>query len=76
VPSASEVSLGRAAAWVKAGRLREALATLDTIRPDDPLRPRADDLRAAIQQQLLEAAHRATRAPAATPPVSPHLPPR
>jgi hypothetical protein len=62
VPSASDVSFARANAWYKDGRLRDALAALDAIRPGDPLRPRADDLRAAIQQQLLEAA-RATRPP-------------
>jgi tetratricopeptide (TPR) repeat protein len=60
VPSASEVSLARATAWYRSGRLRDALAALDAIRPGDPLRPRADDLRATIQQKLLEAA-RATR---------------
>lgn len=67
VPSASEVSLARATAWSRSGRLRDALAALDAIRPGDPLRPRADDLRATIQQKLLEAA-RATRP--APPPAS------
>lgn len=62
VPSASEVALARASAWYDRGRLRDALAVLDAIRPGDPLRPQADDLRATIQQRLLEAA-RATRAP-------------
>jgi hypothetical protein len=60
VPSASDVSFARANSWYKSGRLRDALAALDAIRPGDPLRPRADDLRATIQQKLLEAA-RATR---------------
>jgi len=60
VPSASDVSFARASRWYKSGRLRDALAALDAIRPGDPLRPRADDLRATIQQKLLEAA-RATR---------------
>ena len=62
VPSASDVMLARATSWYKSGRLRDALTALDAIRPDDPLRPRADDLRATIQQKLLEAA-RATRVP-------------
>ena len=68
VPSASDVSLARATAWARSGRLRDALTVLDAIRPGDPLRPQADDLRATIQQRLLEAA-RATRAP--QPPGSP-----
>ena len=62
VPSASEVWLTRATAWYKSGRLRDALTALDAIRPGDPLRPQADELRAVIQQSLLEAA-RATRQP-------------
>ena len=62
VPSASDVAFARATAWYKSGRLRDALIVLDGIRPGDPLRPQADDLRATIQQKLLEAA-RATRAP-------------
>ena len=41
-------------------RLRDALTVLDGIRPGDPLRPQADELRTTIQQKLLEAA-RATR---------------
>ena len=64
VPSASEVSLARATGWYKNGRLHDALAALDAIRPGDPLRARADELRATIQQKLLEAA-RASE-PAAT----------
>jgi hypothetical protein len=60
VPSASDVALSRASAWYQSGRLRDALTVLDAIRPGDPLRPHADDLRATIQQKLLEAA-RASR---------------
>ena len=62
VPSASEVSLARARTWSASGHLRDALTALDAIRPGDPLRAQADDLRAHIQQQLLDAAH-ATEAP-------------
>ena len=62
VPSASEVSYARARAWSGNGRLRDALSALDAIRPGDPLRPQADELRAQIQQQLLAAA-RATTLP-------------
>ena len=57
VPSPSEVSLARARAWSGSGRLRDALSALETIRPGDPLRAQADDLRARIQQQLLDSAH-------------------
>ena len=60
VPSASEVSYARARAWSGSGRLRDALTALDAIRPGDPLRPQADELRAQIQQQLLAAARGST----------------
>jgi len=59
VPSPSEVSLARARAWSGSGRLRDALAALDAIRPGDPLRAQADELRARLQQQLLDAARAA-----------------
>jgi hypothetical protein len=62
IPSASEVWLARARAWSGSGRLRDALAALEAIRPGDPLRAQADDLRARIQQQLLDSAH-ANQAP-------------
>ena len=62
VPSASEVSLARARAWSGNGRLRDALAALEAIRPGDPLRAQADDLRARIQQQLLDSARATQRA--------------
>ncbi len=62
LPSASEVSLSRARAWAGNGRLRDALSALEAIRQGDPLRARADELRAKIQQQLLDSAH-ATQAP-------------
>jgi Tfp pilus assembly protein PilF len=56
LPSASEMSLARATDRYKNGFLHDALAALEAIRPGDPLRPRADELRATIQQKLLEAA--------------------
>jgi len=62
VPSASDVAFARASAWYKSGRLRDALTVLDAIRPGDPLRPQADELRATIQVKLLEAT-RATQPP-------------
>ena len=60
VPSVSEVSLARARAWSGTGRLRDALSALEAIRPGDPLRPQADELRADIQRQLLAAARATT----------------
>ena len=60
VPAAAEVSLARARAWSASGRLRDALTALDAIRPGDPLRPQADELRAHVQQQLLAAARATT----------------
>jgi hypothetical protein len=56
VPSASEFSIGRARALKNRGHLREALNALDSIRHGDRFRAEADDLRGAIQQQLLAAA--------------------
>lgn len=56
VPSASELSLGRARDLKTRGHLREALAALDSIRHGDRFRAEADDLRGAIQQLLLAAA--------------------
>jgi hypothetical protein len=63
LPSSAELALARATAWYRGGKLRDALAALDAVPEGDPLRPRADELRATIQQKLLEAA-RATRAAA------------
>src|SRR3954471_2303071 len=57
VPSTSEVLLARARAWSSSGSLRDAIAALESIRPGDPLRAEADELRARLQQQLLNAAH-------------------
>jgi hypothetical protein len=57
IPTVAEVSLTRARALHASGRLHDALAALDSIRRGDVLRREADDLRAAIQRQLLEAAH-------------------
>ncbi|MEP6918506.1 MAG: hypothetical protein ABJC89_22890 [Acidobacteriota bacterium] len=56
VPSASDVGLARGRALYTRGRLRDALAALDGIRPGDPLHSQADELRAVIQEQLLAAA--------------------
>lgn len=57
VPAAAEVSLSRAQALAAAGHLRDALGALDEIGPGDPMKAQADQLRADIQQRLLDAAH-------------------
>jgi hypothetical protein len=65
VPPAAEVAIARAHALQANGKLRDALAALDAIRPGDSLQPQADELRTLIQHQLLEAA-RATPQPASS----------
>jgi hypothetical protein len=59
VPSAAEISIGRAERLHRSGRLHDALDALGEVRQGDALRPRADSLRATIQRQLLDAAHAA-----------------
>jgi tetratricopeptide (TPR) repeat protein len=53
VPSTADIAIASARTLSAKGRLHEALATLDTVRPWDPLRPQADTLRGTIQAQLL-----------------------
>jgi hypothetical protein len=62
VPSPADVSLTRARTSYSKGRVRDALAALEAIRPGDPLRPQADDLRIRIQRQLLATARTGSRA--------------
>jgi tetratricopeptide (TPR) repeat protein len=62
VPSPAEVSLSRARTFYSKGRVRDALAALDAIRPGDPFRAQADELRITIQRQLLATARSASRA--------------
>ena len=69
VPTSAEGSLARARSWAGSGRLRDALTALDAIRLGDPLRPQADELRARLQQQLLDSAHASRAQP--PPPASP-----
>jgi hypothetical protein len=52
----SESLIGRARSLYSAGRLRDALALLETVDIADPLRPQADRLRADVQRDLLTAA--------------------
>jgi hypothetical protein len=56
VAQASEFELSRARALVARGRVHDALSVLDRIPVGDSLRPDADRLRAAVQQQLLSLA--------------------
>jgi tetratricopeptide (TPR) repeat protein len=65
VPSASEVWMTRGRNLYSRGRLHEALAALEAIRPGDPLRGQADTCRAAIQRHLLAAARSDGPPPAA-----------
>lgn len=61
VPAAAEVWITRARALFEKGRLREALLALDGVPHGDLLRPAADELRATVQQRLLESAGRAVQ---------------
>ena len=67
VPASSEVWLSRARTLYEDGRLRDALAALEAVGQSDPRRADADELRAAIQRTLLDAA-RVSLPPAAPPP--------
>lgn len=53
LPRRGETALERARALAASGRLRDALAALDLIRPTDAQKADADRLRAAVQRQLI-----------------------
>jgi len=53
LPRRGEMALERARGLAAGGRLRDALASLDAVKPTDPQRGDADRLRADIQRQLL-----------------------
>ena len=53
LPRRSETALARATVLAAGGHLRDALATLDAVRPTDAQKPAADRLRADIQHLLL-----------------------
>jgi hypothetical protein len=53
LPRSADLALARARQLTSAGRLREALAALETIRPGDPAHPEAERLRADLQASLL-----------------------
>ena len=53
LPRRGELALARARAQTADGHLRDALVTLDTVRPTDPEKGEADRLRGEIQLQML-----------------------
>jgi tetratricopeptide (TPR) repeat protein len=53
LPRRGEMALASARALALAGRLHEALAALDAVRPTDPQKIEADRLKADLQRQLL-----------------------
>jgi hypothetical protein len=70
LPRRGGIALDRARRLVLGGRLRDALALLDQVRPTDPERADADQLRAEIQKQLIGLA----ALPPAAPPHGPAAP--
>lgn len=60
VPSLAEIALARAQRLESRGRLHDALDALEPIDIGDPLRARADELKAVVQRQLLAAARGAS----------------
>ena len=53
VPRRGEMALARARAFAAGGHLRDALTSLDLVRPTDPQKEDADRLRADIQRQIM-----------------------
>lgn len=53
VPRRGEMALARARAFLAGGHLRDALTSLDLVRPTDPQKEDADRLRADIQRQIM-----------------------
>jgi tetratricopeptide (TPR) repeat protein len=63
IPRRGDTALARARVLATNGRLRDALAVLDLVRPTDAQKPDADRLRADIQKQLIELASLSLRPP-------------
>ena len=76
IPSPSEAWVARARGLYDDGRLRDALGVLDAVGESDPARREADELRAAIQRKLLEAARLPPAPGAAAPAPRPPQPPK
>jgi hypothetical protein len=64
IPRRGDTALARARVLATTGRLRDALAALDLVRPTDSQKPDADRLRADIQKQLIGLASISPRSPA------------
>ena len=62
-PSVAETYLRRGEDLFEGGRLRDALAELNRVPTGDPLRAKADEMRARIQRELLALALAETAAP-------------
>jgi tetratricopeptide (TPR) repeat protein len=63
VPASAEIWLSRARNYYEQGRLHDALTALQAISPTDPRKANADELKAAIQSRLLEAARKSPAPP-------------
>lgn len=75
VPRRGETALARARAFAAGGRLRDALTTLDLVRPTDPQKEDADRLRADVQRQIMALTAAAAAARGAAPPAPANGPP-
>jgi tetratricopeptide (TPR) repeat protein len=53
IPRRGELALTRARTLAAGGHLRDALGALDFVKPTDPQKPEADQLRGEIQRQLI-----------------------
>jgi len=53
LPRRGEIALRRARGFVQSGHFHEALAALDLVRPTDPQKVEADELRTRIQRELI-----------------------
>lgn len=53
LPLRGEMALARARAFAATGRLRDALTSLELVRPTDPQKEEADRLRADLQRQIM-----------------------
>jgi hypothetical protein len=67
VPTIGETALAKAQVLYARGRLQEALAELAAVPSGDSHRPRADELAAAIERQLLAAARSSAGTPTRRP---------
>jgi hypothetical protein len=76
VPAPSEAWISRARTLYEKRQLREALTALEAVGYGDPLKSEADELRAAIQRLLLDAARARPASAPVTPAEGPRRPPQ